>query len=242
MSEPYPSHGRSAGYPEHRGAYGDDRSYGDPGRYEDHGAYGDDGAYGSQGAYGGQSTYGDSGAYGSQGAYGNDGVHGDSEPPAELLLAPIARRAAARLLDAGLLGVVGFALILPFMIAAVGLNEPGSHVKNGGGIWSGTAIFGWILVLGILPFGYEAVQLALWGQTLGKRVLRLRVLTETGEPLTPGRAAARAAVNNVVYLFGCGVGTVMAYLWAIWDQPLHQALHDRLAATVVVDDREFAEE
>jgi uncharacterized RDD family membrane protein YckC len=175
-------------------------------------------------------------------AYAEYGSYGEQESPVELILAPIARRAGARLIDAGLLGVVGFAVILPFMIAAVGLNEPGSHVKNGGGIWSGTAIIGWILVLAILPFAYEAVQLALWGQTLGKRVLRLRVLTETGEPLTPARAAARAAVNNVVYLFGCGVGTVMAYLWAIWDQPLHQGLHDRLAATVVVDDREFADE
>ena len=170
------------------------------------------------------------------------GSYDGHEPAGELLLAPIARRVGARLIDAGLLGVVGFALILPFMIAAVGLGEPGSHVKDGGGIWSGTAILGWILVLGILPFAYEAVQLALWGQTLGKRVLRLRVLTETGEPLTPARATARAAVNNVVYLFGCGVGTVMAYLWAIGGQPLNQGLHDRLAATVVVDDREFADE
>ncbi|MCO6004328.1 RDD family protein [Actinoallomurus purpureus] len=194
------------------------RPYGGP---ADHGSYGEN----RPGEY---TEY--------QGSYGGD------EPAGELILAPIARRAGARLIDAGLLGVVGFAVILPFMIAAVGLNEPGSHVKNGGGIWSGTAIIGWILVLAILPFAYEAVQLALWGQTLGKRVLRLRVLTETGEPLTPARAAARAAVNNVVYLFGCGVGTVMAYLWAIWDQPLHQGLHDRLAATVVVDDREFADE
>jgi uncharacterized RDD family membrane protein YckC len=159
-------------------------------------------------------------------------------PVEELALAPMSRRAGARVIDAGLLGIVGFALILPFMVAAVGLNEPGSHGRDGG-VWSGPAVVGWILVVAILPFGYEALQLALWGQTLGKRILGLRVLTETGEPLPPARAVARAAVNNVVYLFGCGVGTLLAYLWAIWDQPLHQALHDRLAGTVVVDDREY---
>lgn len=164
-----------------------------------------------------------------------------SGPDDELILAPIGRRAAARLIDVGLLGVVGFALILPFMIAAVGLGQPGTTVKETGGVWSDTSIFGWILVLAIIPFAYEAVQLALWGQTLGKRMLRLRVLTETGEAPTPARAAGRAAANNVGYLFGCGVGAVMAYLWAIWDQPLHQALHDRLAGTIVVDDREFAD-
>jgi uncharacterized RDD family membrane protein YckC len=162
------------------------------------------------------------------------------EPVESLALAPISRRAVARVIDAGLLGIVGFALILPFMIAAVGLNEPGSHGRDGG-VWSGPAVVGWILVIAILPFTYEAVQLALWGQTLGKRVMSLRVIAESGEPLGTAQAVGRAAVNNVLYLFGCGVGTVMAYLWAIWDEPLHQALHDRLTGTVVVDDREFEE-
>jgi uncharacterized RDD family membrane protein YckC len=162
------------------------------------------------------------------------------EPVESLALAPVSRRALARVIDAGLLGIVGFALILPFMIAAVGLNEPGSHGRDGG-VWSGPAVFGWILVIAILPFAYEAVQLAVWGQTLGKRVMSLRVIAESGEAMAPAQAVGRAAVNNVLYLFGCGVGTVMAYLWAIWDEPLHQALHDRLTGTVVVDDREFDE-
>jgi uncharacterized RDD family membrane protein YckC len=164
---------------------------------------------------------------------------GYEEPAEDLPLAPIGRRAGARVIDAGLLGIVGFALILPFMVAAVGLDEPGSHGKDAA-VWSGPAIVGWLLVVAILPFGYEALQLALWGQTLGKRILGLRVLTETGEPLPPAQAVARAAVNNILYLFGCGIGTLMAYLWAIWDEPLHQALHDRLATTVVVDDREYS--
>jgi uncharacterized RDD family membrane protein YckC len=163
------------------------------------------------------------------------------EPAAELTLAPILRRAGARVIDAGLLGIVGFAVILPFMVAAVGLDEPGSHGRDGG-VWSRPAVLGWVLVVAVLPFAYEALQLALWGQTLGKRILSLRVLSENGEPMRPAQAVGRAAVNNVLYVFGCGVGTLMAYLWAVWDEPLHQGLHDRLAATVVVDDREFEAE
>jgi uncharacterized RDD family membrane protein YckC len=163
------------------------------------------------------------------------------EPAGELTLAPIARRAGARILDAGLVGIVGFALILPFMVAAVGLDEPGSHAGEHGSVWSGPAIVGWVVVVAIVPFAYEAFQLALWGQTLGKRIMGLRVLTETGETIRPARAIARAAVNNLIYLFGCGIGSILAYLWAIWDRPLHQSLHDRLAATVVVDDREYAD-
>jgi uncharacterized RDD family membrane protein YckC len=108
-------------------------------------------------------------------------VSHDERPVAELALVPISRRAAARVIDAGLLGVVGFALILPFMVAAVGISEPGSHGKDGG-VWSGPAVFGWILVIAILPFAYEALQLALWGQTLGERAMGLRVIFENGEP------------------------------------------------------------
>jgi uncharacterized RDD family membrane protein YckC len=174
--------------------------------------------------------------------YGRLPGYDEPGPVEELSLGPILRRAGARVIDAGLLGIVGFAVILPFMIAAVGIDEPGSHANDGGGVWSGPAVAGWILVVAVLPFAYESLQLALWGQTLGKRILGLRVLTESGKVMPPAQAVGRAAVNNVVYLFGCGVGTVMAYLWAIWDEPLHQALHDRLAGTVVVDDREYADE
>ncbi|MCW2943686.1 MAG: domain containing protein [Actinoallomurus sp.] len=174
--------------------------------------------------------------------YGRIPDYDEPAPVEELSLAPILRRAGARVIDAGLLGIVGFAVILPFMIAAVGLDEPGSHANDGGGVWSGTAVVGWILVVAILPFAYEALQLAVWGQTLGKRIFSLRVLAETGEVMPPAQAVGRAAINNVVYLLGCGIGTIMAYLWAIWDEPLHQALHDRLAGTVVVDDREYADE
>ena len=165
-------------------------------------------------------------------------AHRPEGPVEELALAPIARRAGARVIDAGLLGIVGFAVILPFMVAAVGLDEPGNHGKDAG-VWSGPALFGWVVVVAVIPFAYEALQLAFWGQTLGKRALGLRVIAETGEPMTPSQAVGRAAVNNVLYLFGCGVGTLMAYLWAIWDRPLNQALHDRLTGTVVVDDREY---
>lgn len=171
-------------------------------------------------------------------AYGSGGHDGSDGRVEELALAPLSRRAGARVIDAGLLGIVGFAVILPFMVAAVGLDEPGSHGKDGG-VWSGAALFGWVVVVAVIPFAYEALQLALWGQTLGKRALGLRVIAETGEPMAPAQAVGRAAVNNVLYLFGCGVGTLMAYLWAIWDRPLHQALHDRLTGTVVVDDREY---
>jgi uncharacterized RDD family membrane protein YckC len=105
--------------------------------------------------------------------------------------------------------------------------------------------------------------LVVWGQTLGKRFLGLRVVDvePAGEPISTPKAVWRSLINNVGYqlpvffflllglqweffLFGiflACIGILLSYLWAIWDEPLHQSIHDRFAGTVVVDDREYEE-
>lgn len=180
--------------------------------------------------------------------------------PEELPLAPLLRRAGARVMDNLLVAVFGFALVLPIVFGAMGLEGPGSKAGSEGGVWNWPIIITLFVVLSLLPFIYEAVQLALWGQTLGKRVLHLRVVEvdPPGDPLPPAQAVWRAGINNIGYQIGfffflavtvfvwdyaayglllVSVGMVMAYVWAVWDQPLHQAMHDRFARTVVIDDR-----
>ncbi|TNY35305.1 RDD family protein [Thermomonospora catenispora] len=182
----------------------------------------------------------------------------DHAPADDLQLAPIARRAGARLMDNVLVAVFGFALVLPITWGVIGLDAPGSDTRTEGGVWNWPIIITLFVVLAVLPFLYEALQLALWGHTLGKRMLGLSVVRDDGEAMTVTQAVWRAAVNNIGYqlalflflilavkvweYFAYGmllvsIGMVMAYLWAIWDQPLRQAVHDRLTGTVVVDDR-----
>ena len=165
------------------------------------------------------------------------------EPVASLDLAPISRRALARVIDAGMLGIVGFALILPFMIAAVGLDEPGSHGKDGG-VWSGTAVFGWILVIAILPFAYEAVQLALWGRTVGKRLTGIRVVSADGARLRPSQALVRSAIYALppaarpVPVLNVIAGIFwLAEIGLLFEGEHRQALHDRAVGTLVIDTR-----
>ncbi|REE97961.1 RDD family protein [Thermomonospora umbrina] len=190
------------------------------------------------------------------------GGHGGYEPSpaADLPLAPIYRRAAARLMDNALVAVFGFALVLPIAFGVIGLDAPGSKTRTEGGVWNWPIITTLFVVLAILPFLYEAIQLSMWGQTLGKRMLGMSVVRvdPAGDPLPATQAVWRAAINNIGYQLGLffflilavkvweyaayglllvTIGMVMAYLWAIWDQPLHQAMHDRFADTVVVDDR-----
>ncbi|TDD61244.1 RDD family protein, partial [Actinomadura rubrisoli] len=185
--------------------------------------------------------------------------YGDSASAADLPLAPIYRRAGARVLDNALVAVFGFALVLPITIGAFGLDKPGSKAEEEG-IWNWPIIFTLFCVLSVLPFIYEAVQLSMWGRTLGKRMLGLGVVQvrPAGEALTTTQAVWRAAITHVAYQLGVffflaiavmvwsyasygmvlvWAGALMAYLWAIWDQPLHQALHDRFAGTIVIDER-----
>jgi uncharacterized RDD family membrane protein YckC len=222
----------------------------------------------SQTPYGGQyppqrpgQPYGNQ-SYGQQApppydSYGG-GYQGYEEGPSEaadLLLASIWRRAGARLADAGLTWAAGFAVVFPITLGAIG-------VEKGGDPWSTPILVTTFIVMSVLPFIYEAVLLTMSGQTFGKRLLGLRVVDvdPAGEPIGMAKAIWRSAINNVVYqlgiffflligvtvfeyallgMFFAAVGVLVSYLWAIWDQPLHQAVHDRFAGTVVIDDREY---
>jgi uncharacterized RDD family membrane protein YckC len=98
-----------------------------------------------------------------------------------------------------------------------------------------------ILFIGVaLWFAYEVPALANTGQTLGKRLLGLKVVrVEADTPLGYGRAIRRwNPIGLPTLLWPCGIGFVLQFMdclfVAIDRSPLHQALHDRSAATVVV--------
>jgi uncharacterized RDD family membrane protein YckC len=76
------------------------------------------------------------------------------------------------------------------------------------------------------------------GQTLGKQVVGIRAVLNTGESFTYGPAALREFV--IKYLLFSTVGgfflaipTLVNYLWPLWDDE-NRALHDMLASTHVV--------
>ena len=67
------------------------------------------------------------------------------------------------------------------------------------------------------------------GQTIGKRVLDIRVIDyATGGPLGYGKAFLRW-IGRIVSGAICALG----YLWMIWDKE-KQTWHDKIAGTVVV--------
>jgi uncharacterized RDD family membrane protein YckC len=89
-------------------------------------------------------------------------------------------------------------------------------------------------------FAYEVPGSANSGQTLGKRLLRIKIVRiESPDRLGFGRAFRRwGRLGLPTLLWWCyGVGFLIQFfdcLFVALDRPLHQALHDKSAGTVVV--------
>jgi uncharacterized RDD family membrane protein YckC len=88
-----------------------------------------------------------------------------------------------------------------------------------------------------LWFAYEVPATANTGQTLGKRLVGLRVEKLDGTPLSLWQSTRRWLVMSIPSsLPGC-LGLPIQLLdcaWCTWDKPLRQTLHDKAVMTMVV--------
>ena len=103
------------------------------------------------------------------------------------------------------------------------------------------SLYGYSLLFGLVgaafTFAYDGFQHAKWGQTIGKRVMKIKVVALPGRaPLSTGAAIKRAALYAVAPQVP-GIGGIFALidsLWLLWDKPHRQCLHDKVADTVVI--------
>jgi len=88
------------------------------------------------------------------------------------------------------------------------------------------------ILLGTVFLCYSPLATARWGGTLGKRIFRLRVArTWDGRSLSYRHALGRHVIHWVLFVL---VPFQLNHLWFLWDEPLQQCLHDKVASTVVV--------
>jgi uncharacterized RDD family membrane protein YckC len=113
-------------------------------------------------------------------------------------------RFVATIVDAIILGIVGFVL-------GMVLDPATSGILN--------------FVIGIAYYLYFWTST---GQTIGHKLLNLRVVKTDGSPLTVGNALLRY-VGWIVSAIPFGLG----FLWVIWDAN-KQGWHDKIASTYVV--------
>jgi uncharacterized RDD family membrane protein YckC len=99
----------------------------------------------------------------------------------------------------------------------------------GGLVNSETWVAFWsMLVPALVGIIYYVRPYSTTGQTWGKRLLGIRVVSIDGSPLTLGKGILRW-----LGYFVSGLPLDLGYLWAIWDKD-KQTWHDKIAGTIVV--------
>jgi uncharacterized RDD family membrane protein YckC len=142
---------------------------------------------------------------------------------AGLRKAGVLRRYVAVLLDAGI-------VLFPLALVLGLLNGGGYAERSDDSVRLGVDVAGkatWLFLL--VGLAYYIFGEALTGATLGKRIVRIRVVDEHGEQPTLGAAVVRNILRPVDALCFYLVGAVFALT-----SPLGQRLGDRVAHTVVV--------
>jgi uncharacterized RDD family membrane protein YckC len=141
----------------------------------------------------------------------------------EYAVAGLGSRFLAQAIDVALLLV----LFLFLSLAALLLNSLSGDGR--------LALLVWVILSFALFLLYFPILEGIWGgQTVGKRLLRLRVLGDRGEPVTVTQVAIRNLIRVVDFLpFFYGIGIVTLFV-----QGGSKRLGDFAAGTVVVRDRE----
>jgi uncharacterized RDD family membrane protein YckC len=151
--------------------------------------------------------------------------------PLEFSLAGVGSRALALMLDTLIMILIGGVLVVIGGFAIWGLAAYWPGASN----WAG-AIF--LIFFFLLQWGYFAIsEILMKGQTFGKRQLDLRVIKDSGAPITAYEAIGRnllRAIDSLPVLYGIGILAVML-------NKQNKRLGDMVAGTVVVHERPLAD-
>lgn len=132
----------------------------------------------------------------------------------------------ALVVDTIVLSIAATGILLVWIIVAAGASQTDSGVLDALQAIVGMFAYLVMLALNFLYYGY------FWskdGQTLGMRMLNIKVVMRTDQPFSFLRAGLRGSLGYTIsgFLFGLG------YLWAAFD-PNGEAWHDKIFDTRVV--------
>lgn len=163
-------------------------------------------------------------------------------------LADFGQRLLAYLLDALIVTGVAMVFAIPvyiwwfvtFFNRMEQLSQPGTTPPDASALFAEVLLpmFGMVALVVVLSMGityiYHVEMMFRSGQTVGKRVMKLRVV-----PLDPAARLTRGdAVKRFLIEWGGG-SFIPAFsyvdgLWQLWDKPYRQCLHDKWPRTAVV--------
>ncbi|GAA4574560.1 RDD family protein [Planotetraspora kaengkrachanensis] len=168
-------------------------------------------------------------------------------PGAPAPLAEWWQRLVARIIDGVIIGIP-FAIISTIITAIVVTRADFDPVSGEVTLESGLFLAGLLTALlgGAVMIAYEFLMLRQRGQTIGKMAMGIKVVPVGGtlgpEGLQQDVAAKRAGVTFGPQLIRwipvvgwlASLFALVNVLWLLWDKPLSQALHDKVAKTIVV--------
>ncbi|HEX7167218.1 MAG TPA: RDD family protein [Acidimicrobiales bacterium] len=142
------------------------------------------------------------------------------------------KRLVAAIIDGIVIAVPSAIVVVVFLGASVAVDT------GTGDLVAGFGSFVFTLVIGVASIAYYVVlDGGPRGQTLGKMALSIQVRDEVGGgPIGYGRGALRRLLQFVANFIPCfgSLIVILDGLWPLWD-PKRQALHDKIARSVVID-------
>ncbi len=151
-------------------------------------------------------------------------------PVSGLDMASVGRRFVAIIID-GLIVTLPVLVLAFLVLLPLGIVEEGEAPE---GLPAAFAIFGNLLVslgAGAIYVLYEGLMLSSGGQTVGKKAMKLKVVTAEGRDLASGQAWGRAVSRQILGIVPC-LGLI-DYLVAFGQE--RTTIHDMMAKTRVVN-------
>jgi uncharacterized RDD family membrane protein YckC len=142
-------------------------------------------------------------------------------------LADSGKRVLARIIDMIIVGIVVWLVSWAFHTTEYNVNA--DRIETGKSV-------GQSVIAAVLYTAYDTILIARSGQTLGKRLLNMRVANlEDGSNPSVQASLMRAAVLWLPFAFCCAcIWTAICGGWSFFDKPYKQGLHDKAARTVEV--------
>lgn len=151
------------------------------------------------------------------------------------------KRLIASVIDGFIIGIpaniIGGVIFGSLFSASTPTFNPQTGQIEGAGFLAGILASYGAFLLAYLAFtaAYYIYLHSKKGQTVGKMVMKIKVVDETTGDLIPmGKAAVRWVVPQALFFLTCGIGGLLDGLWPLWD-PKRQAIHDKVAGTQVID-------
>ncbi|MDQ3570447.1 MAG: RDD family protein [Actinomycetota bacterium] len=147
------------------------------------------------------------------------------------------KRLVAIIIDGLILGVPLFILYIILIAGSISqttIDPITGEIEGGGGILGGAFLLFFLVAIAANLAYYGILNGGAAGQTVGKKVMKIQVRdANSGGPIGVGRGVGRAAIPSVAGAL-CFLVSLLDGLWPLWDDK-RQALHDKVANSVVVD-------